>query len=293
MFDRVFVPLEGSSDSESVLTWLRSWDLADSKLTLFHCIPPQLSKEEVQESSRFETADQAREYLEAVGRTVTSPTEVLVRTGSPGERIVTAALQADAGLVVLGVSGDYGSPRTLGKAAGTVIKTCPQPVLVVKTPVRPSRRRVRRILAPLDASSRGDENMDVLRDVARDLRAEIILLHVGSPDSENGLGDGRAASSGSSYSDVQLNLIRQVWGFLKDGIAARTIMTKGSIVEEILTHEQSLDVDMVAIPKESRPGMLSWTPLVDKCERAVLLYEPREAASEFTPKPGRTAAVRI
>ena len=43
--------------------------------------------------------------------------------------------EADSGLVVLGVPGDYGSPRTLGKVAGTVAKTCPQPVVVVKTPV--------------------------------------------------------------------------------------------------------------------------------------------------------------
>jgi len=284
MFDRIFVPLEGSSDSESVLTWLRSWDLNDAKFTLFHCIPTPPSKDDVPPPARFETPDQAREYLDGVARTISRPSEVLVRTGSPGERIVTAALQADAGLVVLGVAGDYGSPRPLGKAAAMVVKTCPQPVVVVKTPVRASRRRIRRILAPLDASCRGDENMDVLRDVARDLRAEIILLHVGSGDPEE---------TGSTYSDVQLNLIRQVWGFLKEGIAARTIMTKGSVVEEILTHEQSLDVDLVAIPKEIRPGLLNWTPIVDRCERAVLLYEPREAAPAFAPTTSRATAVRI
>ena len=283
MFDRVFVPLDGSADSESILTWLRSWDLNDAKLTLFHCIPSPPAP------SRFDTSDRAREYLEGVARSACGTAEVLVRTGSPGERIVTAALQADAALVVLGAAGDHGSPRPLGKVAATVVKTSPQPVVVVKTPVRPSRRRIRRILAPLDATSRGDENLDVLRDVARDLRAEIILLHVGSGEAE----DGPSTARGSSYSDVQLNLIRQVWSFLKEGIAARTIMTRGSIVEEILSHEQSLDVDLVAIPKESRPGLLNWTPIVDQCERAVLLYEPREAAPSFLPPTGRAAAVRI
>src|SRR5688572_3810886 len=184
MFDRIFVPLEGSAHSESILTWLRSWDLSEARLTLFHCLPSAPSKAEPVEQARFETPDLAREYLEGIARAVPCPAEIVVRTGSPGERIVTAALQAEAGLVVLGVSGDYGSPRPLGKAAGVVVKTCPQPVVVVKTPVRPTRRRVRRILAPLDASSRGDENMDVLRDVARDLRAEIILLHVGAGDGD-------------------------------------------------------------------------------------------------------------
>lgn len=289
MFDRIFVPLEGSTDSESVLAWLRSWDLKDLRLTLFHCIPTPAAKGDPVTPSRFEAIEPARAYLEGVAGTLGCPVDVLVRTGSPGERIVTAALQADAGLVVLGVPGDYGTPRPLGKAAATVVKTCPQPVVVVKTPVRTSRRRVRRILAPLDASSRGDENMDVLRDLARDLRAEIVLLHVGSPEAE----DGRALARGSIYSDVQLNLIRQVWSFLKEGIAARTIMTKGSIVEEIRTHEESLDVDLVALPKESRPGVLDATSIVGQCERAVLLYEPREAATSFVPTTMRGTAVRI
>ena len=34
MFGRILVPLDGSSDSETVLTWLRSWDLASSKIIL-------------------------------------------------------------------------------------------------------------------------------------------------------------------------------------------------------------------------------------------------------------------
>jgi nucleotide-binding universal stress UspA family protein len=284
MFDRVLVPLEGSSDSESVLAWLRSWDLKNTRLTLFHCLPsaPALS--------RFDDPEQARDYLESVARGVPgSAAEVLVRTGSPGEGIVTAAAEANVGLVVLGVVGDYRTPRPLGNAAAIVVKTCPQPVVVVKTPVRSSPRRFRRILAPLDASSRGDENLDVLRDLARDLRAEIILLHVGSVDSD----DGRARARGSTYSDVQLNLIRQVWSFLKEGIAARTIMTKGSILEEIRTHEQSLDIDLVAIPKERRPGLLDWTTIVGQCERAVLLYEPREAAPSLGPSPLAATPARI
>jgi nucleotide-binding universal stress UspA family protein len=290
MFDRILVPLDGSADSESILTWLRTWDL-DSRLVLFHCVPSRLPKGELIGTPRLESAERAQEYLDGIARTIPAPSEVVVRSGSPGDRIVTAALQAEAGLVILGCSGDFGTPRTLGKVNEIVARTCPRPVLVVKTPVRPSRRRVRRILAPLDAGSRGDENMDILRGMARELRAEVIFLHVGAPEGERP--DAAAASSdaGASYSDVQLHLIRQVWSFLKDGIAARTIMTKGSIVEETLTHEQSLDVDIVAVPKETSAGDPAWQAMVGQCERAVLLYEPKEAASTLMPAPARVAAL--
>jgi nucleotide-binding universal stress UspA family protein len=289
MFDRILVPLEGSADSESVLSWLRRWDL-DSRLILFHCVPSRLPKGELVGPSRFETPERAQEYLESIARTLPAPSEVVVRSGSPGDRIVTVALQAEAGLVVLGCSGDFGTARTLGKVNEIVARTCPRPVLIVKTPARPSRRRIRRILAPLDAASRGDENMDILRGMARDLRAEVILLHVGSPEAER-QGDGPSTEGGASYSDIQLHLIRQVWSFLKDGIAARTIMTKGSIIEETVTHEQSLDVDMVAIPKDTPPGDSTWQAIVGQCERAVLLYEPKEAVSTLVPPTARMAAL--
>jgi nucleotide-binding universal stress UspA family protein len=287
MFDRVLVPLDGSAEAETVLSWLRTWDL-EAKQILFHCLPSRLPKGDLMGFSRFETAEQAQNYLDAIARTIPGSAEVVVRSGSPGDRIVTAALQAEAGLVVLGCSGDFGNPRTLGKVNEIVARTCPRPVMIVKTPARPPRRRIRRILAPLDAGSCGDGNMEVLRSVARNLRAEVILLNVGSPESDKG--DGSDAGS-STYSDVQLNLIRHVWGFLKDGIAARTIMTKGCIVEETLTHEQSLDVDIVAVPKESRPAPLPWQSVVGKCERTVLLYEPKEAAATLVPSTGRMPAL--
>lgn len=286
MFDRVLVPLDGTAEAESVLPWLRTWDL-ESKLILFHCVPSRLPKGELVGASRFETPEQAQDYLEAIGRTLPGSAEVVVRSGSPGDRIVTAALLAEAGLVVLGCGGDFGTPRTLGKVNEIVARTCPRPVMIVKTPARPSRRRIRRILAPLDAAACGDGNMEVLRSVARNLRAEVILLNVGSSEADKG------EARDATYSDVQLNLIRHVWGFLKDGIAARTIMTKGSIVEETLTHEQSLDVDIVAIPRESRPGLLPWQSVVGQCERAVLIYEPKEPAATLIPSTNRTPALSV
>jgi nucleotide-binding universal stress UspA family protein len=283
MFDRILVPLDGYPEAEGLLKWLRAWDPA-SKLLLFHCVPARLPKGEPAGYSRFETVQEAGTYLETVARSTPGPSEVIVRSGSPADRIVTAALQAEAGLVVLGCGGENGAPRLLGKIHEIVARTCPLPVMMVSTPPHPSCRRLRRILAPLDAGSPGEDSMDVLRSVARDLAAEVILLHVGSPDSD------ASGPESNEYSDLQLNLIRRVWTFLKDGIAARTIMTKGSVVEEVVAHERSLDVDLIAVPKE-RPGGRPWQALAARCGRPVLLYEPREAPSIVVPPTARVALV--
>jgi hypothetical protein len=67
------------------------------------------------------------------------------------------------------------------------------------------------------------------------------------------MASGRASSRGSTYLDVQLNLNCRL-SFLKEGIAARTIMTKGSIVEEILTPRAVPGRDLVAIPRRTVPA---------------------------------------
>src|ERR1051326_9210375 len=101
MFDRVLVPLDGTAEAETVLPWLRTWDL-ESKLILFHCVPSRLPKGELEGASRFETGEQAQDYLETIGRTLPGSAEIIVRSGSPGDRIVTAALQGEAGRGMLG-----------------------------------------------------------------------------------------------------------------------------------------------------------------------------------------------
>lgn len=295
MIERLFVPLDGSAEAESVLPWLQTWNLKSSKPILFHCLPSRLPKGEVLGASRFGTPEEALDYLEGVARRIPGGAELIVRSGYPGDRIVTAALQAEADLVVLGVSGEYGAPRTLGRVAEMVARTSPLPVLVARTPLGPGQRRVRRILVPLDTSARGDENMDILRGIAGDLHAEVILLHVGAAESgEPGSGNRgddpesplqqmhqiwNFLKDSIAVSDVRLNLIHQVWAFLKREIAARTVMTKGAFVEETLSHERSLDADVIAVARDGAGAGLPWNAIVRQSGRAVLLYEYKEAPS--------------
>lgn len=296
MIKRLFVPLDGSAEAESVLPWLKAWNLNSSRLILFHCLASRLPKGETVGHSRFETVEEAQKYLETVARTLPGEAQVVVRSGFPGDRIVTSALQAEADLVVMSYSGDYGAPRTLGKVTEKVAQTCPLPVLLIKTPVGFSFRRIRRILVPLDRNARGDENLDVIQGIAGDLQAEVILLHVGSPETETvagepGLRNGSSRSEttlppvpqvwqplkdGLPVSDVRLNLIHQVWSFLRKEIAARTVMTKGSFVEETLSHERSLDADIVAVARDGSGAGRSWNAILRQAERAVLLHEVRD-----------------
>jgi len=294
MIERIFVPLDGSADAASVLPWLEAWGMRSAKLILFHCVRSRLATGEVPGHSRFETTEQAREFLADLARELPGEPEVVVREGFPGDRIVTAALQSNADLVVLGDAADPGAPRVMGRITEMVAKTCPLPVLLVRTPVPGPARRVRRILAPLDGrAGGGGEDMEFLRRISKALRSEVVLLHVGSPEPDGAALQPSPRAAGPddpeaqfrlthevwnflkdsiTVSDVRLNLIQQVWAFLKKEISARTVMTKGSFVEETLSHERSLDADLVAIAKAPGPDR-DWPAIVRRAERAVLLYE--------------------
>jgi nucleotide-binding universal stress UspA family protein len=294
MIERVFVPLDGTAEAESLLPWLTTWNLKSARFILFHCLSSRLPKGEILGTSRFETPEEATEYLSGVARRLPGETEIIVRSGFPGDRIVTAALQAEADLVVLSAAGDYPPPRTLGKVTDMVARTCPLPVLLARAPLGSVSRRVRRILVPLQGSVRGDENLEILRGIAGDLHSEVILLHVGSPEPEpmepgsEELPAGSPASQAQyllmhqvwnflkdsiAVSDVRLNLIQQVWAFLKKEVAARTVMTKGCFVEETLSHERSLDADIVAIARDGAESAPAWSSILRRAERSVLLYE--------------------
>lgn len=314
MIDRVFVPLDGSPEAETVLPWLRSWNLNSPRFILFHCLPSRLPKGDILGGSRFETTEEATGYLAGAARNLPGQPEIVVRSGFPGDRIVTAALQAEADLVVMSAAGDLPAPRPIGKVTEMVARTCPLPVLLARTPQGARARRVRRILVPLEGSVRGDENLELLRGIAGDLRSEVILLHVGTPEPEPpgpDMGDLPPGASPSqaqlllmhqvwnflkdsiAVSDVRLNLIQQVWGFLKQEVAARTVMTKGSFVEEALSHERSLDSDIVAISREGTGSAPSWNAILRRTERAVLLYENRDLGATAVLPVVRDRAVPV
>jgi nucleotide-binding universal stress UspA family protein len=305
MFDRIFIPLDGSAEARSILPWIEAWNLKSPRFILFHCLRSRLPSGEVLGHSRFESAEIAREYLEGIARDLPGESEVVVRAGFPGDRIVTAALQSNADLVVLGETGQYGVPRMPGRITDMVARTCPLPLLLVRTPLPTPPRRIRRILVPLDGPSAVGENLELLREISQALRSEVILLHVGSPEPE--AAELRQLPSGAggpddpeaqfqlmhqvwnflkdsiAVSDVRLNLIQQVWTFLKREIAARTVMTKGSLVEETLSHERSMDADLVAVARGGPGPDPAWSAILRRAERAVLLYENRDL--------GRTAVL--
>ena len=100
--------------------------------------------------------------------------------GTPHERILTAAGQADVAALVLGSRGASGGPRPAGATALGVITRTAKPVVVVPPDARPPERFTR-LLLPIEGTGEVPPALSDMIDVAHRRRLEIIVLHLHSP----------------------------------------------------------------------------------------------------------------
>lgn len=116
----------------------------DASLTLLHVweIPASVALEAPALSADVVTpieevaAEQLEAELARVAREVPGATAVL-RSGAAWERILDVAREKNADLVVVGTHGRTGVRRALlGSVAEKVVRTCPVPVLTVRSPDR-------------------------------------------------------------------------------------------------------------------------------------------------------------
>jgi nucleotide-binding universal stress UspA family protein len=113
-------------------------------------------------------------------------------TGDPGAQIITSARQLDADVIAMGMQGyTHLSYGLLGSTVDTVTKAGLCPVLTVPLPQKqaspagmPSTGTVSigRILAPVDFSIPSLDSLEYAVQLAQDLKANLVLLHVLEPE---------------------------------------------------------------------------------------------------------------
>jgi hypothetical protein len=275
MAEGIVVPLQDSIDSESVLHLLRSWGPSTGRIIILLPGAPGLQPRNRQiVKGQLVPLQQAASTVKLRARSMLPTADISVQWGNSIEEIMSAAAQEGAEGVLLGQGGASGrTPDTMGD---WVARVCPKPVILARVPVDPRVRRPRSILVPFDAWAAPEGSLYPLRRLARLLRAELVLLQVRPGGSSGGSASRPEAVSGNSDADLQLRLIAWVWGLLKEGIAARSLVTGGSMAEEVLKHERWLDVDMVAIPRKAYITQASWRELTARCSRPVVVYDAPE-----------------
>lgn len=189
MFDDVLVPLDGSAPAESALEHAVAVARATgAKLHVLRVIRPGRAGGLEHDAVEWRMdRTEARAYVrdraaELEGRGVETVSDV--SEGRPEEEIIAYARRNGIGLIVLTTRGETGATQfDIGSTAQKVVQAAGTSVLLVRpddVDARPpGEEGYRRVLVPVDGSSRGEWAVCLAATLMSDVAgAELIMVHV-------------------------------------------------------------------------------------------------------------------
>lgn len=188
MLEGILVPLDGSSESESVLPYAMLIAkrlqqpvalltvVGTDDLVAHEEHPAALRWLETQRDFGYDYLHKLRPRLEAAG----VPVSIESLIGPVAGTILGAADAHGAGLIAMATHGRSGLERLrLGSVADRVVRTSPVPVLLVRQP-HPERSSaeaaVRRVLLPLDGSALSEAAVPVAAYVAKAFQVSVTVM---------------------------------------------------------------------------------------------------------------------
>lgn len=275
MFDRIMVPLDGSSASEIALPYAEE-------------IASRLAKEIILVSVcevAAAGADQLyRTYLKSIEERVLrelehfecreSPkvrSEILI--GSPAPEILRFADENDVSLITMASHGrSGGTPWLLGNVAAKVLRAAKKPVLLIKVAAEATtllqRRLIRKVLLPLDGSKLGEQAVPYAEKLIQGVGAQTVLIQALEPLKEI---KGEGYRGYPVLSETELRAVNErrkkfaedylegmVKTFKEKGLPASCLVVRGSPAEQILDYAQKNGVDVIAMSTHGRSGMGRW-----------------------------------
>jgi nucleotide-binding universal stress UspA family protein len=172
MFDRILVPLDGSTQSETAIAFAEQ--IPSKRILLLFVEPP-----ETRQSNELRlSAHAAAIYLERHAQTFRHrgrEVESSVEFGDPAERIVERATEAN--LIVMAThSRGSGGRLFYGDYAERVARHAPAPTILIRGGV--PALGFERVLTPLDGSATSEEALPIARRFASALSVPIQLVRV-------------------------------------------------------------------------------------------------------------------
>jgi nucleotide-binding universal stress UspA family protein len=312
MYERIVVPLDGSTAAETAVAYAR---LVPSKSVRLVYVEPArtdvspdfLAIARTKLRSSPEEVEAA--YLARIGsalRSAERTVDCLVLLGDPAEQVIAAAGDAD---LILIASVHLGNGRLAdGSVADRVVRHSPIPTLVVRAHGAHVPARFARVVVPLDGSALAESALPIARELCDDLGASLHLVRVVEPGAALDLVDVGLFSSTVFQSTVAaLNAVasRELAALhgreMGHGRLVSSDLRVGNPAAELLAVLQS--DDLVVMTTHGAGGTIGWCiggvaeKLLRRAPAPVVLLHPRTggkaifAASVVTPRVAATATV--
>ncbi|HLY74658.1 MAG TPA: universal stress protein [Planctomycetota bacterium] len=265
MFERILVPLDGSSRAELILSQVgRLLRRKDSKVLLLRVVSS------LKESSKAER-EQAERYIDELirkfsGRGARVGGRVLAGPIAPS--ILKVCEKEKATLIAMTTHGRAGLPRwLLGSVAEKVVRASSVPVLLVRSfqpggeevpPATAETIPFRKILVPTDGSRASATVVDPATEFAQLFDSEILVVHAEYPFILPGpeLASFPAPALTRAEDDDTTAAVAEA--FRDAGIRVTRRTELGDAASVILDQSKSAGIDLIAMATHGRSGLSRW-----------------------------------
>jgi nucleotide-binding universal stress UspA family protein len=278
---RILVALDGSPASEAALGEIERIALGGASVHFLHVVPMLPLRVDATSAGVRAVHDQALSYLGMLREQLPDVRGLdLIRTGDPADAILQAALEFNIDLIAMGASGQTGAAkRRLGSVAETVERGSQLPVLLIRPGIVRTHQGLRRILVPLDASEDSLTILPTIMNMAIRAEAEVVFLHV-SRHALSPLPQARSQPELAASEHPMKKLLGLTDRLANSGLDFWQLVAQGDVIEEIVSHAETLEVDMIAMStsvskgKESAIVGNAAMAVLERSDRAVLLQRP-------------------
>lgn len=241
MMQKILAALDGTKASESILPYLETLLASqDADVTLVHVVP----------DTAPEKVHKAYVYLNKVAKSLRDKGAVIdahVLGGKPAASLVDMAVRGGYSLILMCSRGKKGLKRLLlGSVAEEILRRSPIPVLIVHPLGKPGEKpRIKRIVVPLDGSSRSGSILPHVAPIAKATGSKLLFMTIVEPHSKNEM----------PVEVVAKNLFREQKRLHKEGIPTELAIRYGDPTLEILSFGDVQDADLLALSTHGRTGV--------------------------------------
>jgi nucleotide-binding universal stress UspA family protein len=249
--DRILVATDLSDAGYLVPYAISQARACGAALTFVHVIPPgealSLDPQAIPHEDSAAMAQEARKALDTIGQRIRDlgiQCDAEIVCGFPRDQIAAVARNIKAGRILAGTHGRRHLRKFfLGSVAHEILRSAEIPVFTVGPNAREpsSFGAPRRILHPVSFAAGFEHSARFAVQVAQFYRAELTLLHVLSPDSQNQHDAERTPER------VQSALQRLVPDEAALWTHATAQVETGDIAEEILRVDAEIDADLIVL----------------------------------------------
>jgi nucleotide-binding universal stress UspA family protein len=265
MYRRLLVPLDGTPESEAVLSPSSTLAAAlNAEIVLISVLSASGSTlKGVLDSPQV---SQIHDYLDGVAATLrkaTASVEVIVSEGSPAETIAAEAADRGADLIAMTTHGRTGLQRlVIGSVAERVLARSPVPVLLMR-PSEYRTQQIRLMLVPVDGTAGSLLAVGTAANLARSAGAAVVLLRVVVPlplwifDPTLGLNTGPLIDPrwDEDRRENAENYVRQLASRLAEsGLETGADAVLGEPAASIAEYADQQGIDLIVMSTHKRPS---------------------------------------